>query len=183
MHGSMPSTGSGSRLLFAANYAPGRQASAAVRADRRRHDIHSVLRTQEVTTAAQNRGVKSGVIFARASTNVSGGLRTSIEAACLGSMDITGRSWRWGWGAISRSLSSPRTSGFGTKTPELLITMARLGLEPRTKALKEIPKFELHARCFVPESVVNETTRDCARAFGNRMIRRNISSWRNRNRR
>jgi hypothetical protein len=41
----------------------------------------------------------TGVIYARTSTNLSGGLRTSIEAACLGSADIRGPEWRSGWGA------------------------------------------------------------------------------------
>jgi hypothetical protein len=40
----------------------------------------------------------SGVFCARNPTNVSGGRRTSLQAGWLGSADIPGRRWRWGWG-------------------------------------------------------------------------------------
>jgi hypothetical protein len=39
-------------------------------------------------------GVRKGVIYARTSTNISGGRRTSLQAGCLGSADIRGRRWR-----------------------------------------------------------------------------------------
>ena len=56
--------------------------------------------------------MRSGVICARKSTNVSGGFRTSNEAVRLGSMDIAGRRWRSEWGArYGRHLRSQSFSG------------------------------------------------------------------------
>ena len=45
------------------------------------------------------RAARSGVIYTRKLTNVSGGFRMSIFAVYLGSMNVFGRRWSWEWGA------------------------------------------------------------------------------------